>query len=370
MLKFAPRWSRTGTPLPKPRNRENTPLPRRWRYKHGAFYYRVPPGLETRWDGKKDFRLGATLAEAHAEFAKRVGAPIDKITTCGQMLDWYATWVVPTYANPLTRAGKLEHIQRLRPVFADMPVAYGTFKPSWVYGYVERRRPHLTAAHREIETLSHAFTKLVQKGDIDRHPFKGEVRLNGDLALRPRTRYVEDWEVLELLSLAPRRKRGSVRMLQAYVRLKLLTGLARSDLLRLRQGEHLRDDGIYVTRHKTAGTTGKVTIYEYAKVPERRAAVQMAIAARPALSPFLFCNRRGEGYIDEATGQSHGFDSMWQRFMDRVLAETKITERFTEHDLRAKAGSDAESLEKARALLQHADHATTLRIYRRKPERV
>jgi len=31
---------------------------------------------------------------------------------------------------------------------------------------------------------------------------------------------------------------------------------------------------------------------------------------------------------------------MWQRFMTRLLAETKITERFT--DLRGKVGSDAE----------------------------
>jgi hypothetical protein len=56
--------------------------------------------------------------------------------------------------------------------------------------------------------------------------------------------------------------------------------------------------------------------------------------------------------------------------MDRVLAETKVQERFTEHDLRAKEGSDAASLEKSRALLQHADARTTARVYRRKPERV
>ena len=60
---------------------------------------------------------------------------------------------------------------------------------------------------------------------------------------------------------------------------------------------------------------------------------------------------------------------MWQRFMDRVLTETAVVERFTEHDLRAKVGSDAESLERARVLLQHADTRTTLRVYRRKPER-
>ena len=61
---------------------------------------------------------------------------------------------------------------------------------------------------------------------------------------------------------------------------------------------------------------------------------------------------------------------MWQRFMDRVLSETKVAERFIEHDLRAKVASDAESLERARALLSHADARTTEAIYRRKPERV
>jgi integrase len=61
---------------------------------------------------------------------------------------------------------------------------------------------------------------------------------------------------------------------------------------------------------------------------------------------------------------------MWGRFMERVLAETKVTERFTEHDLRAKCASDAGTLEHARALLSHADDRMTKRAYRRAPERV
>lgn len=40
----------------------------------------------------------------------------------------------------------------------------------------------------------------------------------------------------------------------------------------------------------------------------------------------------------------------------------------TEHDLRAKCASDAESLEHVRALLSHVDARTTDAIYRRKPE--
>jgi len=56
--------------------------------------------------------------------------------------------------------------------------------------------------------------------------------------------------------------------------------------------------------------------------------------------------------------------------MDRVLKETRVKERFTEHDLRARCASDAETLEHAQGPLARADSATTNQIYRRKPERV
>jgi integrase len=214
--------------------------------------------------------------------------------------------------------------------------------------------------------LSHAFTKAVEWGLIDRHPFKGEVRLAGEV---PRARYVEDWELVEVLALPSKRKQGSVLMLQAYIRLKLLTGLARSDLLRLNPEKAFKDDGIHVTRHKTAGKTGKSTIYEWND--DLRAAVTTAIAVRPAkVDHLLFCTRVGDCYVDSVKETASGWDSMWQRFMVRVMAETKLTERFTEHDLRAKCASDAETLEHARALLSHVDSRVTDRIYRRKPELV
>ena len=52
----------------------------------------------------------------------------------------------------------------------------------------------------------------------------------------------------------------------------------------------------------------------------------------------------------------------------KLLEETKIIDRFTEHDLRGKVGSDAGSLERARQWLGHADSKITERVYRRKPE--
>ena len=354
------------------RNAENKGLPARWRHYHGAYYYRVPLGFEAHWDGKRQFHLGSTLAEAYKTWAVRIGAPT-AVRTIAHLLDRYALEVVPKKA--LTNQPQhATWIKQLRAVFGAMPL--DALEPQHIYQYVDRRSRKKTsdtgkttggriAAHREVEVLRHAFTKAVEWGYIRAHPFKGEVRLEGEA---PRSRYVEDWEVIECLTLGARRRAGSVLAIQAYIRLKLLTGMRRGDLLRLRMVD-CREDGIHVTPHKTKQSTGKKVIYNWS--PELRAAVESARAARPLhIAPFLFCDRKGQSYLDEETGQCHGWKSMWQRFFDRVLAETKVTERFSEHDLRAKCASDAKSLEHARAMLSHADARTTEAIYRRRPERV
>jgi len=49
-------------------------------------------------------------------------------------------------------------------------------------------------------------------------------------------------------------------------------------------------------------------------------------------------------------GQASGRDSMWLRFMSRLLAETKITQRFTQYDLRGKVGLRAEFARKRQSL--------------------
>lgn len=346
--------------MPKQRLSENKGLPARWQYNHGAYYFRVPPGLESAWDGKRRFRLGKTLPEAFRTWSARLDSN-EKIKNVGQMLDRYLLEVVPRKA-PKTQTENARAAKRLHAVFGAMPL--GAIEPKHIYLYVDKRGAR-TAAHREIEVLSHAYTKAVEWGYLNRHPFKGEVRLEGE---RPRDRYVEDHEIVECLALASRRKKGSVLAIQAYMRIKLITGMARSDLLRL-TADSLRPDGIHIQRHKTRFTTGKRTVYEWTDT--LRAAVALAKDARPvSSSTFLFCNRDGLGYIDEATGEAHGWESMWQRFMDRVLTETAVKERFTEHDLRAKCASDAATLAHAQALLSHADSRTTAAIYRRKPERV
>ena len=346
--------------MPKPRNPENRGLPARWQLMHGAYYYQVPPGLEAAWDGKKKFRLGKTLPEAYRVWADRLGA-IDSANNIGQLLERYSLEVVPTKAVR-SQSENARAVTKLRAVFGELRLE--DIRPQLIYQYVDKKSAKV-AAHREIAVLSHALTKAVEWGYIDRHPFKGEVRLKGEA---PRTRYVEDWEVIECLALSSKRLKGSVLAIQAYMRIKLLTGLRRGDLLRLTTAD-LREDGIHITPNKTKDTTGKKIIIEWSE--ELREAIDMAKEARSVhIAHWLFCNKRGECYFDEAKETASGWDSMWQRFMERILAETKVENRFTEHDLRAKCASDAQTLEHARLLLAHADGRLTDRVYRRKPERV
>lgn len=347
--------------MPKPRRSENIGLPTRWRFVHGAYYYQVPPGEEKAWDGKKLFRLGKKLSDAYTIWAARLEI-FESAKTVGELLDRYGLEVVPTKAVS-TQSDNAKYIKKLRHAFGKMRITEPV--PKDIYGYIDRS-PAKVLARREIALLSHAFTKAVEWGYINRHPFKGQIRLRGET---PRQRYIEDWEIDECLSLKSNRKKGSIRVIQAYIRIKQLTGMSQGDMLRLQPAKQFIEEGIAIKRHKVANTTGKQTIYLW--TPELQDAVQMALEARPVhISPWLFCTKRGQSYVNEKTGKASGWASMWQRFMDRVLKETKVTDRFTEHDLRAKAASDAASLEQARALLSHADARITGRVYRRKPEKV
>ncbi len=355
--------------MAKKRNAENKGLPSRWKHYHNAYYYMVPPGLEAYWEGKKQFRLGKTLPEAYKAWSERLGM-LDKAATIGQLLDRYALEVIPA-KRVTTQRQDQRVIRPVRAVFGDMPLT--AIKPSHIYTYYEKRKRKgppdrhgkptggPRTAKQEIALLSHAYTKAVQWGYLDRHPFKKEVRIETGKA---RDRYVEDWEILECLMLDARRKKGSVKLVQAYIKLKLLIGLRCADILRIREAD-IREDGIYSATSKT----GKPRVFTWTE--ELRLVVADIRALRPVHSlTWLFCTRRGRCYVDPETGLHSGWDSMWQRFMERVLDETKVEERFTEHDLRAKCASDAETLEHAQALLAHADSRITKRVYRRKPERV
>lgn len=362
--------------MPRKRNKENEGLPLRWRQTRGAYYYQPRPGERPFFDGKMTFRLGKKLHEAHAEFAKRLIAMNadggESIRYVSEMLDKYAREVIPTKA-PRTQIDNHAYIINLKKFFGNPPALITQIKTRHGYQYFNWRVSNgggKRSARLEIALLSHAFTRAFRWNipGLTEHPFIEKLRFEGDETSKARDRYVEDWELAEVLKLRSRRKKGSVKMIQAYIRIKVLTGLRRADMLRLRPAHDFTDAGIHVQPRKTAKTTGHKKIIEWSD--ELRAAVQDALEARPLdIAPWLFCDKDGGCYIDDE-GLASGWDSMWQRFMDRVLEETEVKERFTEHDIRGKTGSDSASDQEAAKLLGHSNVQVTRKHYRRKGEKV
>lgn len=355
--------------------KENKGLPERWSYTHGAYYYNVKKGAENQWDGKRRFRLGKTLTEAHRAWSDRL-IIMDRANTVGQLLDRYAVEIVPTKA-PATQIENVKYIFNLRAVFGEMGI--GEITPQIIYKYIDKRSKKsvnkdgkivggASIARHEIHMFSHAYKKAVKWGYISTHPFKGEVEFEGS---QSRDRYIEDWEILEVLSMKSPRKNGGVKLIQAYIGLKLLTGMRKGELLRIKMKD-ITGEGITFTPLSKGGINrNKPKPITYTWTDATKAAIAEIIAARPVdISPYLFCNKFGKGYFEGRQIKPEAWNSMWQRFMARALEETQIKERFTEHDLRAKCASDAESTKRAQELLSHTNARITERVYRRKPKTI
>ena len=335
---------------PKPRNKGNRELPARWRFRHGAYYYRVPVNCRDSWDGKTEFRLGKTLPEAYKAWSERLEYLSDA-RNMSELLDRYALEVVPEKAHKSQESNRIS-IRRLRPVFGDLPIE--SIVPKHAYRYLDMvaKKHGKASANRDFEVLSHALSKAVQWGLTDTNRIKGEVR---KFSLKRRERYVEDWELDEALKVA-----GPV--LSAYILLKQLTGLRRGDLLRIKLSD-CRDDGIWVD---TSKTTAYLIIERTIELSE---AIDIALAARPKDNvPWLFCTRRGDCYV-KPNGTANGFDSLWQRFMARAIERTALAEKFQEKDLRKKTASDM-PLADAQQLLGHTTPDTTKKHYRLRGDRV
>lgn len=338
-------------------------LPERVYQKHGAYYFQPRPAERGRFGGKSWIRLGATLAEmyrAMAELNKDETAPL---RTMNQLFDRYAREVIPE-KKPATQRSNLNSLPFLRAYFGEMLITAVESPHCFEYRNL-RSQAGATTANRDLEVLSHAFSKAIEWGAIknDAHPMRG---LQIKIARPPRDRYVEDWE-LDFF------KANASPFLRAYCDLKVMTGLSKGDLLSIRLDD-MREDGIHYQRRKTTGRGAKRKVIAW--TPELHEAINAIQALpRPVGSLWLFCTREGQPYIKE-DGTTSGFDSIWQRAIRSALeagaaavAEGKrgLTIRFTEHDLRAKAASDTDE-DHAQKLLDHTSKAITRRVYIRKPE--
>ncbi len=304
--------------------------------KHGAYYYVTLPDRKWIRLGKEDHEVYQALAKIKALDAGK-----------GAMLEYFTRYeeeIIPEKA-PRTQKDNLSEIKNLKRAFGKMHPE--SIKPKHIYAYMDARgTTSKTRANREKSLLSSVFSHMIRWGIVERNPCK-EVK---SFTEKPRDRYVEDWEYQAVLNIA-----SPVR--RAAMEIAAITGMRQGDILKLKYTD-LTETGIPLTQNKT----GKKQIFEW--TPSLREAIKSARQQKRHADSVIniIANERGQAYT------SNGFKSNWQRLMNKALETTALKKRFTFHDLRAKAGSDAE--ENAQKLLGHASAATTKKVYERKPAKV
>jgi integrase len=303
-------------------------LPKRLHFKHGAYYHVARIGGKVRW-----LRLSVEYGEALRKWAEIEGGQPRTNWTVAEAIAHYLG-VSAKRLKPATMAGYMESQKRLVPVFGAMPLA--DVKRAHVYSYVVKRGN--VAGNRERALLSAVYSHLSLAGIYDGPNPAGGLRFRNPE--KPRRRYATDEELAAILAAAKPRMRALVRF--AY-----LTGMRQADVLGLRLTA-ATDAGIAYTDSKT----GKSHLIAW--TDELKAIWKEAKGLRIGAVP-VFLARDGEAYT------SSGFRASW-----RTLKLKAKVPGVTFHDLRRKAGSDADDDAHAQALLGHDDARVTRRSYRAK----
>lgn len=323
---------------PRIRNRD---LPGRLRLQDGIYYFRPKVG--------KSKPLGRDRAEALSQYFKLV-TDRRPLTTLDTIMDRYLREVVPGKA-PRTQLDNQKELANLR-------ASFGRFEPDTVtaqdiYTYLDGRTGKVRA-NREIALLRHVYKKAIRWGAATRNPCAGsEIERNPEI---PRDRLIKDRE-LEFF------KQHASPLIRTYCEFKELTGMRKGDILTLTRAA-LQDDGIhYVARKtrrrdpKTGEPRGRKRVILW--TPELREVVERALALRqrrrrrikgqrvPLVETlYVFATLNGQPYYNAERSQSDGFNAIWGRYMVKAkaaaTAEGWTLLHFTEHDIRAKVGTDAE----------------------------
>ena len=316
-------------------------LPPRWTIKHGAYFYRVPTGQESKWDEKKWFRLGATEGEAWRTWIERI-APDCEASTINQLFDaWWQNYVVP-YLKPSTQEGYAHYLLPLRKVFGHMKPE--SLRADMAFKY-RTQRPRVSG-NRELSVLSSALDYAVSQGLVERNVLKGNLARKGANAEPVRKRVPTGDEIEAFCQTAPH--------LRGYVALKLITGLRQGQLLAINLTEHWRDGKLTPPTSKG----GRITEYS----GEALAVIIKTIIGDRLPRGWLFLNRK------RAQVTATGLKSAWRRAM--AVYVVKGGEEFHEHDIRKTVATMADSLERAQKLLGHQDARTTAQVYRVGPVKV
>lgn len=313
---------------PKKR-RTNKHLPERVYIKCGTYYF---VNKVNKW-----IKLGKTFPEAMMRWAEVIDRP-GRVVVMNDLFDRYMLEVSPKKAKA-TYKSNLREIQPLRSALGHFPPEEIT--PVVVYQYRDARTKNggPVAANREKSLLSAVCSKAIEWGEMGDNPCKN-VKRNPEF---PRQRSPTDEEIEAVKSVAN-------EIIKGMMWLSRLTALREGDLLNFKLTS-ITDIGIEVILSKT-----KIK-WECEWDDELRACVNfIKNIKRPILGMYLFCNRKGQPYTTD------GFQSIWQRDMQRAIDKKVIEEKFQFRDIRRKAAREAEKKygkDYARILLGHLSDKTT-----------
>lgn len=194
-----------------------------------------------------------------------------------------------------------------------------------------------TSGPGEIGLLSAAYRRAMRGGRLVFNPCVGA---RSDRPKPKRTRYITDAELHAIIG-------NATPLLAIAIELAYCTALRVSDLLKLRWDDFV-DGGVVAT--KKTGQRQRFTVDENMQaLLDRARALQTKVA-----SVNVLATRRGQP-LNQKT--------VWRWWTD--TCKLAGVEGAVWHDLRAKAGTDADALGRdATALLGHSDQATT-RVYLR-----
>ena len=162
----------------------------------------------------------------------------------------------------------------------------------------------------QLHLVEQGVSNITINATITGLKFFFEVTLDRAQAMKKMHHVYEPRKLPEVLSLEVPKDKGtarSVNLAKLYVRFKLMTGLRRSDILRLRLPE-LRDDGIHVQPHKTKDSTGMRLIIEWDAAGELRDLIEeiLRLPPRRVGDVALFVTREGRPYIKDLGKTQHG----------------------------------------------------------------
>lgn len=258
--------------------------------------------------------------------------------TVNEILDKFVADYVPTL-SPRTQKDYAYHIRTLRQWFGHRLA--NDLKARDFRDFMEIRGRGKIQRNRQLAVLSCAFSEAVGRWYMmDRNPCRDVKRHPS----RPRDREVTDAEFEGFLATVPKR-------IQLAMQLSVTTGQRQGDILSMQWAQV--DRALGKIRFRQAKTGKRLAI----RITPTLEALLLACESMAPAGSNVVRKRDGAAYTSE------GFRAIFQRYMRRW--EAAGNERFTYHDLRARAAAKCKTIEEAMLLLGHTNISMTRRVYDR-----